>query len=328
MPNILVFAESRGTELRKVALEAVTAARALADAAGGGEVHAVLAGPPGVGAKAPQLGQHGADVVFVCEHAGLASYAREALAATIAAKAKDGYRAVLLPFSSQGRDLGPRVAVKLDAPLAADVIEVGVAAEALTVKHPGYANKVIITLEVKGATAVVSLRPSAVTPKESAKAGRVETLAPAADPGAERVKVSQVIEGAKGKLDLGEAPVIIAGGRGLKGPEHFKLVEDLAAAFGNAAVGATRAVTDEGWRPHADQIGQTGRQVSPQLYIAVGISGAIQHLAGMRTSKTIVAINKDPEAPIFKVADYGIVGDVFEVVPALTSAVQEARKGH
>ena len=328
MPNILVFAESRGTELRKVALEAVTAARALADASGGGEVHAVLAGPPGVAAKAPQLGQHGADVVFVCEHAGLATYAREALAATIAAKAKDGYRAVLLPFSSQGRDLGPRVAVKLDAPLAADVIEVAMAGDALTVKHPGYANKVIITLDVKGAAAVVSLRPSAVTPKENAKAGRVETLAPAADPGAERVKVSQVIEGAKGKLDLGEAPVIIAGGRGLKGPEHFKLVEDLAAAFGNAAVGATRAVTDEGWRPHADQIGQTGRQVSPQLYVAVGISGAIQHLAGMRTSRTIVAINKDPEAPIFKVADYGIVGDVFEVVPALTTAVQEARKGH
>ena len=125
-----------------------------------------------------------------------------------------------------------------------------------------------------------------------------------------------------------DAPIIIAGGRGLKAPENFKLVEDLADAFGNAAVGATRAVTDEGWRPHADQIGQTGRQVSPQLYVAVGISGAIQHLAGMRTSKTIVAINKDKEAPIFKVADYGIVGDVLEVVPALTRAVREAKQGH
>ena len=328
MPNILVFAEGRGADIRKVALEAVTAGRALADALGGGEVHALLAGPPGIGARAAQLGQYGADVVLVCEHAGFATYARESIAATIAGRAKGGYRAVIIPFSSQGRDLGPRIAVRLDAPLAADVIELAASGDAITVKHPGYANKVIITLEVKGSPAVLSVRPSAFTPKENAKAGKAETIQPAADPGAERVKVTQVIEGAKGKLDLGEAPVIIAGGRGLKGPEHFKLVEDLAAAFGNAAVGATRAVTDEGWRPHADQIGQTGRQVSPQLYVAVGISGAIQHLAGMRTSKTIVAINKDPEAPIFKVADYGIVGDVFEVVPALTTAVQEARKSH
>jgi len=157
---------------------------------------------------------------------------------------------------------------------------------------------------------------------------RTEMMAPAADPSASKVVVKELIEGGKGKLDLGEAPVIVAGGRGLKAPENFKLAEDLAAAFGNAAVGATRAVTDEGWRPHSDQIGQTGRQVSPQLYIAVGISGAIQHLAGMRSSRTIVAINKDKDAPIFKVADYGIVGDVLEVLPVLTQAVREAKAGH
>jgi len=326
--NVLVFAESRGIELRKVALEAVTAARALADKSGGGEVHALLAGPPGISAKAAQLAQFGADIVLVCEHQGFARYARESVAATLAERAKAGYRAVLLPFSAQGRDLGPRVAAKLDAPIASDVIELVSAGEPLTVKHPGYANKVIITLALTGSTVVLSVRPSAFTPKENARTARTESLKPAGDPGAERVVVKEIIEGAKGKLDLGEAPVIISGGRGLRGPENFKLVEDLAAAFGNAAVGATRAVTDEGWRPHSDQIGQTGRQVSPQLYVAVGISGAIQHLAGMRTSKTIVAINKDPEAPIFKIADYGVVGDVLEIVPALTTAVREAKKGH
>jgi electron transfer flavoprotein alpha subunit len=130
------------------------------------------------------------------------------------------------------------------------------------------------------------------------------------------------------KLDLSEAPIIVSGGRGLKAPENFRLVEELAAAFGRAAVGCTRAVSDDGWRPHSDQIGQTGRVVSPDLYIALGISGAVQHLAGMRTSRTIVAINKDREAPIFKVADYGIVGDVLEIVPVLTQAVRDARKGH
>jgi len=328
MPNILVFAESRNGELRKVALEAVTAARGLLDAMGGGEVHALVAGAPGIGAKAAQLGQYGADLVLVCEHAGMSRYAREATAATVAARAKNGYRAVLLPFSAQGRDLGPRLAAKLDAPIISDAIDVTGAGDTITAKHPGYANKVIITLTATAPQVVVSLRPSAYTPKENPRSARTEPIAPAADPGAERVVVKEIIEGAKGKLDLGEAPVIVSGGRGLRGPENFKLVEDLAAAFGNAAVGATRAVTDEGWRPHSDQIGQTGRQVSPQLYVAVGISGAIQHLAGMRTSRTIVAINKDPDAPIFKAADYGIVGDVFEIVPALTNAVREAKKGH
>jgi electron transfer flavoprotein alpha subunit len=328
MANILVFAETRGADVRKVALETVTAARALADKAGG-EVHAFLAVPSGAAEAAALLGKHGADVVLVAEHAAFATFARESIAATVAARAKSGgYRAVMLGFTAQGRDLGPRLAAKLDAPIAADVISVDVSGDTVTAKHPGYANKVTITLSLAGPTVIISLRPSAVTAKENGKAGRVESLAPAADPANERVKVTSVVEGGKGTIDLADAPVIVAGGRGLKAPENFKILEELAAAFGNAAVGCTRAVTDDGWRPHTDQIGQTGRQVSPQLYIAAGISGAIQHLAGMRTSRTIVAINKDKDAPIFKVADYGIVGDVFEVIPALTAAVRDARKGH
>jgi electron transfer flavoprotein alpha subunit len=328
MANILVFAETRGDALRKVALEAVTAARALADASGGGEVHALVAGPPGVGGKAGALAEHGADVIIAVEDASLATFNREAIAATLAERARAGsYRAVVVAFSAQGRDLGPRLAAKLDAPIASDVTEISVAGDAIVVKHPAYANKVIVTLELSAPTVVLSTRPSAITATPKPRSARTETMA-LADGGPARVTVKEIVEGGKGKIDLGEAPVIISGGRGLKAPENFKIVEELAAAFGNAAVGATRAVTDEGWRPHSDQIGQTGRQVSPQLYVAVGISGAIQHLAGMRTSKTIVAINKDKEAPIFKVADYGIVGDVLEIVPALTAAVREAKTGH
>jgi electron transfer flavoprotein alpha subunit len=329
MANVLVFAETRGGELRKIATEVVSLARRLADRSGGGEVHALVAGPPGIAQKSEVLGRFGADLVLAVEHPALTTFARESIAATIAARAKSAsYRAIVLGFTAQGRDLGPRVAAKLDAPIVSDVIEVELAGDVATVKHPGYANKVIVTLVVTGTPVVLSARPSAFTAAEAPRTARVESIAPASDPAASRVRVTQIIEGSKGRPDLADAPVIVAGGRGLKAPENFKLVEDLADAFGNAAVGATRAVTDEGWRPHADQIGQTGRQVSPQLYVAVGISGAIQHLAGMRTSKTIVAINKDKEAPIFKVADYGIVGDVLEVVPALTQAVREAKQGH
>ena len=329
MANVLVFAETRGGELRKLATEAVAVARRLADATGGEEVHAFVAGAPGVAQKAEALGRYGADIVIALEHPALATFERESIAATIAARAKSAsYRAIVLGFSAQGRDLGPRLAAKLDAPIVSDIVDLEVAGDALTVKHPGYANKVMITLTISGSPAIVSVRPSAFSAQELPRTVRAETIAPAADPSAARVKVTQVVEGSKGRPDLADAPVIVAGGRGLKAPENFKLVEDLADAFGNAAVGATRAVTDEGWRPHADQIGQTGRQVSPQLYVAVGISGAIQHLAGMRSSKTIVAINRDKEAPIFKVADYGIIGDVLEVVPALTQAVREAKKGH
>jgi electron transfer flavoprotein alpha subunit len=326
MATMFAFAESRGGALRRVAFEAVSAARALADASGGGEVHALLAGAPGIASLAAELGKYGADVVMVVEHAGLANANAESLAATAAARIRaGGYRAAIFPASAQGRDLAPRIAAQLGVSMAADVTSLELAGDALVVRHPAYAGKVIATLKLTGSPAIVTLRPGARAAIEAPRAARVESTQPATDPAASKVVVKEMIVGGGARLDIGDAPVIVSGGRGLKSAENFGLVEDLAAAFGNAAVGATRAVTDDGWRPHSDQIGQTGRQVSPDLYVACGISGAIQHIAGMRNSRTIVAINKDKDAPIFKVADYGIVGDVVEVLPVLTAAVKEAR---
>jgi electron transfer flavoprotein alpha subunit len=324
MPDILAVAETRAGALRKVAFEAVTVARSLAS---GGEVHVILAGGQGIRSVAPDRAKYGATVVHVTEHAALAEYNAEALAALVSARAKEGgYRAVVCSASAQGKDLAPRVAAKLGVPVAADALSVAFDGDATIVTHFVYAGKIIATQRVTALPAVVSIRPGAIAANEEPAAGRVESAPPVGDPAASRVNVTESILGDSRKIDLADAPVIVSGGRGLKAAENFKLVEELAAAFANAAVGATRAVTDEGWRPHSDQIGQTGRQVSPDLYVAVGISGAIQHLAGMRTSRTIVAINKDRDAPIFKVADYGIVGDVFEVVPVLTEAVKEAKK--
>ncbi|WP_206044575.1 electron transfer flavoprotein subunit alpha/FixB family protein [Gemmatimonas groenlandica] len=326
MANVLVFAEVRGGDLRKVALEAVTAGRALAELSGGGSVHALLAGDAGIAAKASSLAQYGADTVLVLEHAGFAQYNPEALAATVAQQLGTGtYGYALFSATAQGRDLSPRVAAKLGVGLAADLTGFTVEGSTVLGQHFNMNGKVIATLALSGSPALLSVRPAAFQPAEAPRALATTSITSAADPLSSRVKVVELKQGNTGKLDLNDAPVIVAGGRGLKAPENFKLCEDLADAFGNAAVGATRAVTDEGWRPHSDQIGQTGRNVSPNLYVAVGISGAIQHLAGMRTSKTIVAINKDKDAPIFKIADYGIVGDVFEIMPALTAAVKAAK---
>jgi electron transfer flavoprotein alpha subunit len=329
MANVFAFVETRGTDVRKVGLEAVTAARMLAEKSGGGEVHALLLGPPGMAAKAAQVGQHGADAVVVVEHPGLANYSPEVATATAADRIKSGgYRAAVFSTSAQGRDLAPRVAARLGVSVVTDVLSFEIEGDSIIVRHPMNIGKVIATIAIAAKPAIIAMRPNVIAPAHNAKAGKVENAQPSIDPATARVKVIETRTGGGGKLDLAEAPVVIAGGRGLKAAENFKLVEDLASAFGNAAVGATRAVTDDGWRPHSDQIGQTGRLVSPELYIAVGISGAVQHLAGMRTSKTIVAVNKDKDAPIFKVADYGIVGDVFEVIPALTAAVREAKKHH
>ncbi len=320
--TVLVVAEVRNGALRSVSNELVSAGRSIA---GGGDVHVVAFGAPGTAALVAGLAGFGADAIIAVEDAGLTRYNAEVAAATIAALTKsNGYRAVLLAASAEGRDLAPRVAVSLDVPLAADVTSIADAGAAFILTHPVYTGKAIATLRLTANPAVISIRPGAFAATAEARAGAAQSQAPASDPTASKVKVTD-LGSRTAKLDLAEAPVIVAGGRGLQAAENFALVEALADAFGNAAVGATRAVTDDGWRDPATQIGQTGRLVSPNLYIAVGISGAIQHLAGMRTSRTIVAINKDKDAPIFKIADYGIVGDLFDVVPALTAAVAAER---
>jgi electron transfer flavoprotein alpha subunit len=329
MGTTFAFAETRDGKLRKVAFEAVTAARRAADASGGGEVHALLVGAPGLGARAEELGRYGADIVVAVEDPGLDQYNPEVCAATVADRLRAGsYRAGFFAASAQGRDLAPRVAARLGVSLASDVTEFELQGDAVLARHPAYTGKVIVRLRLTGSLALLSLRPGAITPAEQSRTPRIEQARPAMNPADARVKVTETSQQTGTKLDLGEAPIIVSGGRGLRAAENFKLVEELADAFGNAAVGATRAVTDDGWRPATDQIGQTGRVVSPDLYVALGISGAIQHLAGMRTAKTIVAINKDKDAPIFKIADYGIVGDLFEIVPRLTEEVRKARSGH
>ena len=327
MSSILALAESRNGELRKVAFETVTAARQAADAVGGGEVHAMLFGAPGISSRAEALGKYGADRVTVVEHTGLGRYNPEIFTANTVGQLKSGgYRAAFFSASAEGRDLAPRVAAKLGVSLASDVTGFEFQGESVIVRHPAYTGKVIVTLRLTGTPALLSLRPGAITASEQPRSARVETTGPAFDPASARVTVTDLSARGSAKLDLGEATIVVSGGRGLRSAENFKLVEDLAAAIGNAAVGATRAVTDDGWRPATDQIGQTGRLVSPDLYIAIGISGAVQHLAGMRTAKTIVAINKDKDAPIFKIADYGIVGDLFEIVPRLTEEIRKVRE--
>jgi electron transfer flavoprotein alpha subunit len=325
MPGIFAFAEAREGEVRKVAHEVVTAARAVADAMGA-EVHAVVVGGSGVGSSAADLGRFGADRVFVGESDALARYSPEAYATVLTRFAKEhGCDLLVFPATAMGKDLAPRVAARLGTGYIGECTELTADGGTITATRPRYAGKVFSKETFTASPGVVAIRPNVFSPVESARAGEVETLDVSLQDADFGALVKEIRTGAAEKMDVAEAPVVVAGGRGLRDPENFKLLEEFASALGNAAVGASRAVIDAGWRPHGEQVGQTGKTVSPTLYFAVGISGAIQHLAGMRTSKYIVAINKDPEAPIFKVADYGIVGDLFEILPRLTEEVRKLR---
>jgi len=324
--SILVFLEQRAGEIKKTSFEAVAEARRLADAGLGGDVIAILAGAPGAEASAAQAGTYGADQVWFAADQAFARYQPEGYAAAVvAAQQKSGAGTVLFCAGAMGKDLAPRVAARLGAGLASDCTQLGLEGGRLTATRPVYAGKAIQKLAFRSGVALASLRPKVfpLTEHRPGAAAKVEPLGFQFDAAKDaKVTVAALSAATGGPVDLTEADVIVSGGRGLKGPEHFGLVEDLAKALGGT-VGASRAVIDAGWRPHGDQVGQTGKTVSPKLYVAIGISGAIQHLAGMSSSRCIVAINKDADAPIFKIADYGIVGDAFEVVPALTEAVKQ-----
>jgi electron transfer flavoprotein alpha subunit len=324
MPNVLAVAEQRDGSIRRVSHEVVSAARTVADAIDGA-VHAVLLGPPGIAAAAADLGRYGAEEIHVSEHEAFAASAAEPAAATLAGfvRGREDF-AVLFPATSYGRDLAPRIAARLDLPLATDATALAVEADELVVTRPVYAGRAFARVTLAGRPRLVSLRPNVFRAEERAGGGAVRSLAPADTTARVSVLETRAAEG--GTLDVGEAPIVVSGGRGMKGPENWHLLEQLRDAIGpNAALGASRAVVDAGWRPHAEQVGQTGKTVSPRLYFAVAISGAMQHLAGMRSASTIVAINKDADAPIFKVADYGLVGDVAEVLPRLAEEIRKVR---
>lgn len=317
--KVLVFAEQRGGVLRKSVLEGIGLARNIA---AGGSVDVVLLGS-GVGAVAEACAATGASV-RVCDDPSLAQPSPEAYVAQIAAAARAvSAEVVLFTATAMGRDLAPRVAARLGAGFLSECLALAPQGDVLVARKSMYGGKVFATVETKsGAPIVATVKPGAHPPAEPAGGGQVAALPLESTP--LRATVTAVQQQATDRPDLQEAEIIVSGGRGLKEAEHFRLVEEVASALG-AAVGASRAIVDAGWVPHHYQVGQTGTSVSPKLYIAIGISGAIQHLAGMRQSGCIVAINKDPEAPIFKVADYGIVGDAFEIAPLLAAEFAKAR---
>ncbi|MBZ5588307.1 MAG: electron transfer flavoprotein subunit alpha/FixB family protein [Acidobacteriia bacterium] len=319
MACILVFVEQRNGNVRKASLEALSEARRLAVGAGW-SVCAVIAGH-GVAAKAAELGAWGAGKVYVADDDRFARYSSEGYAAVgRIATEKCAPAAVFMAATALGRDLSGRLAARLEWGCLADVTRLGVEGGTLTATRPVYSGKALATVDGAGKPTVITLRPNVFAAENTGGVAEVEPLSSV--PGEIRAVVKEILAKEGGELDVAEADVIVTGGRGIKGPENFALIRDLAKVLG-AAVGASRAVVDAGWIDHAHQVGQTGKVVSPSLYIACGVSGAIQHLAGMSSSKIIVAINKDAEAPIFKVADYGIVGDLFQVVPAL---IEEVRK--
>ena len=317
MAEVLVLVDHVDGAPKKVSYELLTLAREL------GTPSAVVLGK-GAAAAAEKCAAYGAAVVYVSEAEELDGFLVGPKAAVLAQLVADkSPAAVLLPSNVEGKEVGARLAIKIGSGLITDAV--GVTAD-LVAEQPIFGGAVVVSSKVAAGIPIIAVRANSTAPSESPAAGTVEQVTATfsdADKGARIVET--IVEDKGGRPDLGDASIVVSGGRGVGAAEGFGIIEKLADSLG-AAVGASRAATDAGWYPHQNQVGQTGRTVSPQLYLAAGISGAIQHRAGMQTSKTIVAINKDPEAPIFELADYGLVGDLFTVVPALTEEILK-RKG-
>ncbi|MBD3870405.1 MAG: electron transfer flavoprotein subunit alpha/FixB family protein [Acidobacteria bacterium] len=315
MAGILVFVEQRKSEIRNASLQALSEAKRQ-----GGAVSAVLPGS-GIGEAAAGLGAWGADKIYVADDPNLDLYSSDGYAEVVVKAVEQAQpSAIFFAGTAMGRDLAPTVAARLGVGAIPDAVGLELDGETFSVRRPVYSGKATTTADTAGNTPqIISLRPNVFAAEESAGAGEVVALDGLSL--SIRAVVKELLEAEGGELDVAEADVIVAGGRGIKGPENFALIKSLADALGGA-VGASRAAVDAGWIEHSHQVGQTGKVVSPSLYVAAGISGAIQHLAGMSSSKVIVAINKDPDAPIFKIADYGIVGDLFDVIPPMVDAIK------
>ena len=317
MAGVWIIAEQRDGEFRKITFEVASAAKKVADGLGT-EVTALVLGSGMEGACA-DLGKYGVAKVLYADGDAFAAYTTDAYTNACGALIKDGGPdVVLMGASMQGKDLGGRLAARLDTGIAVDCTALAVEDGKLKATRPMYAGKVYADIFINGSPQIASLRPNVFDIVETGGEAAVESVS--AEAGEIKAVVAEVQAAEEGKVDLTEATVIVSGGRGMKEADNFKLLEELAGKL-NAAVGASRSAVDAGWRAHTDQVGQTGKVVTPNLYIACGISGAIQHLAGMGSSKVIVAINKDPDAPIHTKADYCVVADLFDVVPELTKEI-------
>lgn len=315
--KILVFLEQRNGQIKKASIEAVKAADVLGKQLEF-EIEAVA-----IGNEIQNLNQVNAAKVVHYKNGELENYSSSAYSDLFVEYAKESDADIFIfGNTAMGKDLAPRIAVRLEAGIVMDAVEFSVEGGNIFATRPVYAGKALTKVKINSSKKVFTIRPNVFSSNDD-ETGSVQVEVKEVSSPNLRTKVTEYKK-ADGKLDVAEADIIVSGGRGLKEASNFNLVEDLADVLG-AAVGASRAVVDAGWRSHGEQVGQTGKTVSPSLYIAVGISGAIQHLAGMRSSKYIVAINKDADAPIFQVADYGITGDAFEVVPALIEEIKKVK---